>query len=266
MPSSDVSSHPLATSEIIRARGEDVVVSTRSYTVVSLYSGAGGLDLGFRTAGFDLVWATDSDPDAVESYKANLGDHIVYDELPKAGPPGDLRPDIVIGGPPCQGFSVIGRMNPSDPSSRHVYAFLDCVERLEPRAFCMENVKALATSSRWRRVRDALLQRGRELEYRLELLVLNAADYRVPQSRKRMFLVGIRGGSPLCPVRLTASRPPTARCASRGATSPRIATPASSSSTADGCSMSRCSCGTRPAAARISCPCASGSPRTTRAC
>ncbi len=75
----------------------------------------------------------------------------------------------------------------------------------------MENVKALGASPRWQPVRDALLQRARELEYEVELLLLNAADYGVPQARERMFLVGLRGGSPLCPVRRTAHRPPTVR-------------------------------------------------------
>ncbi len=186
-------------------------VAPASYTAVSLYAGAGGLDLGFSRAGFDLLWAIDSDRHAVSTYEANLGKHVIHGQLPKDGPPAGLRPDIVIGGPPCQGFSVIGRMDPDDPRSQHVHTFFDVVERLEPRAFCMENVRALAQAPRWEAVKDALLQRARELEYRVELMVLNAADYGVPQARQRMFLVGVQGASPLCPVPISKESQPTVR-------------------------------------------------------
>jgi DNA (cytosine-5)-methyltransferase 1 len=196
--------------EIVRADGHNAGVPSPTYTAVSLYAGAGGLDQGFSQAGFKLLWAIDSDRHAVETYKANLGEHVVCGELPEAGPPA-LRPDVVIGGPPCQGFSVIGRMDPDDPRSKHVHSFLDVVERLEPRAFCMENVKALAENPRWSQLRQALIQRARELEYQVELMVLNACDFGVPQARERMFLVGVRGGSPLCPVPTTKSKPLTVR-------------------------------------------------------
>lgn len=195
----------------VRADPHNAAMLPPTYTAISLYAGAGGLDRGFARAGFDLLWAIDSDPHAVETYKANLGGHIVLGELPSKSPPNDLAPDLVIGGPPCQGFSVIGRMDPDDPRSRHVHCFLDVVERFEPRAFCMENVKALALSDRWVPVRDALIQRAKELEYRVELVVLNASDYGVPQARERMFLIGIRGASPLCPVPTTKSDLPTVR-------------------------------------------------------
>jgi DNA (cytosine-5)-methyltransferase 1 len=92
-----------------------------------------------------------------------------------------------------------------------VHHYLDVVEQLEPRAFCMENVKALYASPRWQPVRDALLQRARELEYQVDLVLLNAADYGVPQARERMFLIGVRGGKPRCPVPTTKHDPPTVR-------------------------------------------------------
>ncbi|MET0306623.1 MAG: DNA cytosine methyltransferase [Solirubrobacterales bacterium] len=195
----------------VRGDSDNAAVPSPTYTAISLYAGAGGLDQGFSRAGFRVRWAIDSDRHAVKTYKANLGAHIVCGEMPGKAPPSDLRPDVVIGGPPCQGFSVIGRMDPEDPRSRHVHHFLDVVERLEPRAFCMENVKALAEADRWAWVRDALIRRAKELEYRVELMVLSAADYGVPQTRERMFLVGVRGGSPLCPVPTTKGEPPTVR-------------------------------------------------------
>jgi DNA (cytosine-5)-methyltransferase 1 len=183
----------------------------RDYRVISLYSGAGGLDAGFAFAGgFKLVYAIDSDPLAIDTYRANLGDHAVVGCLPESAPPADLRPDVVIGGPPCQGFSVAGRMDPRDARSNHVFTFLDQVQRLEPEAFVMENVKALGVNPRWAHIRRRIHERARGMGYTLELLVLNAADYGVPQARERMFLIGVQHGSPMCPAPLTKSRPKTA--------------------------------------------------------
>ena len=180
------------------------------YTAVSLYSGAGGLDLGFQRAGFDVQWAIDHDRFAVETYNANLDHRAVCGDVLEVSPPAGLRPDLVIGGPPCQGFSVIGRMDPSDPRSQHVDHFLDVVASYAPRAFVMENVKALAVAPRWAEVRERFLARATQLGYNRALLVLNALDYGVPQARERMFLVGLRDELPHAP-RPDAGAPPTVR-------------------------------------------------------
>lgn len=103
----------------------------------------------------------------------------------------------MIGGPPCQGFSVAGKMDPNDPRSRHVYDFLAMVERIQPKALVMENVKALAVNRRWRAIIDGICDKARELGYDVSLNVLNAADYGVPQARERMILIGTRQG--VCP-------------------------------------------------------------------
>lgn len=180
------------------------------HTAISLYSGAGGLDLGFAREGFELLWAADCDKWAVETYRANLGDHVVRATLPEGAElPTDSWPDVVIGGPPCQGFSVIGRMDPDDPRSRHVFSLIDAVAALRPRAFVLENVKALAVAPRWSAVRDELARRAKALGYETELLLLNAADYGVPQRRERMFLVGVGGMQPLCPTPTSKGSPPT---------------------------------------------------------
>lgn len=169
------------------------------------------MDLGFAQAGFALTWAIDSDARAVDTYRANLGHHAVCGALPLDAPPADAHPDVVIGGPPCQGFSVIGRMSPADTRSEHVFHYLDIVERLRPPAFVMENVKALATAPRWRIVRDALVARAQSLGYHTRLFVLNAAHFGVPQARERMFLIGVRDRAPIAPVAVTARQPPTVR-------------------------------------------------------
>ncbi len=188
-------------------------VNASAYTAVSLYSGAGGLDLGFSRAGFRIRWAIDTDPFAVKTYNANLEPCAVSGDVLSIDPPSSLQPTLVIGGPPCQGFSVIGRMDPDDPRSRHVDHFFDVVAHLRPRAFAMENVKALAESPRWAAVRERLLQRAAALGYERTLFVLNAQDFDVPQSRERMFLIGTRDASPECPVATTAGCPPSVRSA-----------------------------------------------------
>src|SRR5215218_1546398 len=195
----------------IRDDRHDAAVPPPSYSALSLYAGAGGLDLGFLEAGFEIVWAIDSDEQAVATYRANLGAHIACGELPGTAPPAELTPDVVIGGPPCQGFSVIGRMDPSDERSRHIFGFLDVVERHEPRAFVLENVKALAVSPRWATTRDALRRRAESLGYEVEVYVLNAADYGVPQGRERMFMVGMAETRPVCPPPSTRGHPVTVR-------------------------------------------------------
>ena len=130
--------------------------STTRPGFVSLYSGAGGLDLGFMAAGFVPMFANDINPRAMDTHRAVTG-MLGYSPVAVTGDLNEhLRdlPDpgsaaIVIGGPPCQGFSVAGHMDPADPRSRCVHDFLDVVDRLRPRAFVMENVKALAVNSRW---------------------------------------------------------------------------------------------------------------------
>lgn len=180
-------------------------------TVISLYSGAGGLDLGFINAGYEVVWANDADPFAVQTYNANVGEHAVCGDVLEVLTPA-ISTDVVIGGPPCQGFSVIGRMRSDDPRSRHVFHFLKVVEQLRPRAFVMENVKSLGANPRWEPLRAQLRDRAAGLGYTTGLMVLNAAHYGVPQARERMFFVGVADGpAPAAPATTTRDAPPTVR-------------------------------------------------------
>jgi DNA (cytosine-5)-methyltransferase 1 len=180
-------------------------------TAISLYSGAGGLDAGFARAGFEIAWANDNDRWACETYKRNLGDHIVFGDVLETAPPTGLRPTVVVGGPPCQGFSVIGKMDRDDPRSRHVFHLLDVAAAVDATAFVLENVKSLAASPRWEPIRAALKEHAESLGFTTRLFVLNAADFEVPQKRERMFLVGIRGAMPLVPTPVTHERHPTVR-------------------------------------------------------
>ncbi|AEE50939.1 DNA cytosine methyltransferase [Haliscomenobacter hydrossis] len=169
--------------------------------VVSLFSGAGGLDIGFRKAGFDIVWANDFDKNACASYSKNIGNHIrcgdinhYLDEI------SDIKNvDLVMGGPPCQGFSVAGKMDPKDPRSEHVWTFTKVVEILNPQAFVMENVKALGQLQKWEPLRVELLKRFRDLGYSVNYIVLNATDFDVPQARERVFFIGFKNNSQIIP-------------------------------------------------------------------
>jgi DNA (cytosine-5)-methyltransferase 1 len=180
-------------------------------SAISLYSGAGGLDCGFDKAGFSIKWAIDSDPWAVRTYNENLASSAVCGDVLTTDPPTGLNPDVIFGGPPCQGFSVIGRMDPGDPRSQHVEHFMKVVEDLRPKAFVMENVKALAENPRWAQVRDKLVSRAEQLGFEAEIFVLNASHYGVPQARERMFLIGIQGARPTRPAPTTEDNPPTVR-------------------------------------------------------
>ena len=197
-------------------------------TFVSLYSGAGGLDLGFAKAGFTPVFANDivedatathsrlseiSDPewaDAAKRFDGHMAiaadvrsiNHLLFEGMA----------DVVIGGPPCQGFSVAGRMDPEDPRSKHVFDFLGLVKKIKPRAFVMENVAALARNKRWADVIRSL-QDSAGASYQVELVVLNASHWGVAQARERMFLIGTPANGPMLdwPGPPTLSDPPTAR-------------------------------------------------------
>lgn len=161
---------------------------------ISLFCGAGGMDIGFTRAGFDVVWANDFDKNACATYEANFGPHVVCDDINDHIEA--LREyrgvDCVFGGPPCQGFSVAGNMDPNDERSKLVMSYMEVVKTVMPRTFVMENVKALGSLEKFRPVREELFKRSRELGYHTELLILNSKDFGVPQSRERMFLIGVK--------------------------------------------------------------------------
>ena len=165
---------------------------------ISLFSGAGGMDVGFENAGIKVVFANELVADAAETYRANHPDCIMVNDdinnvIDSLGKYEGI--DLVFGGPPCQGFSVAGKMDPDDDRSKLIFTFLDVVERVKPRAFVMENVKALGELSKWKDVRERYLKKASDLGYSCHYFVLNATDYGVPQKRERVFFIGIRGDS-----------------------------------------------------------------------
>lgn len=172
------------------------------FSVVSLFSGCGGLDLGFLQQGFRLEWASDIMPDAVRSYAHNVGSNVVRMDIAEVVPQDIPRCDVVVGGPPCQAFSLVGKRDPEDPRASLVEQYLRIIQCVHPKVFVMENVLGLrsARDASGRPVMPWLVDSFSRLGYDVTTFVLNAADYGVPQRRKRLFIVGSTVGRlPLCP-------------------------------------------------------------------
>ena len=171
--------------------------TTNDVETVSLFSGAGGLDIGAIHAGAKIIWANDMKKEACASYAHNIGEHIHQGDINTFIPSLSEYEgiDMVIGGPPCQGFSVAGKMDADDERSKLVWSYADVIETVRPRAFIMENVKALTVLDKWAEVRNKLIERFQSLGYAVNFCVVNACDYNVPQSRERVFFIGFKGNS-----------------------------------------------------------------------
>jgi len=164
-----------------------------SMRVIDLFCGAGGMTLGFVWAGFEPVFAVDNDKSCVETYNANFGGHATWDAIEniKAYP----EAEVIIGGPPCQGFSQLGKHLPNDPRNQLWRSFMMAVESVGPLAFVMENVPQLLKSEEYAEI----ARQARALGYDVQGHVLNAADYGVPQTRKRAIVIASRVGAPQFP-------------------------------------------------------------------
>jgi len=160
--------------------------------VVSLFSGAGGLDLGFRMAGHEIVWANDLYGDAVETYRKNIGNHIVCEDISKVDSTDIPDCDIVIGGFPCQGFSVANTKRHVGDERNELYKqLIRIIKAKNPKFFLAENVKGLTNLAKGE-VFKMILSDFTQMGYQVKYKVLNAADYGVPQTRQRVIIVGVR--------------------------------------------------------------------------
>lgn len=168
--------------------------------LIDLFAGCGGMTLGFRRAGFDPVLAVESDLHAAATYAANFGeDHVLWSDITEIDLSVVPKADVVIGGPPCQGFSNLGTRDPDDPRNRLWRDFIDVVVEAEPLVFVIENVDRFASSTEYVCLCDAV-DHGALSDYQLsETAVLNAADYGVPQRRRRAIVIGSRVGAPTLP-------------------------------------------------------------------
>jgi len=166
------------------------------FKYADLFCGAGGLSLGFRQAGYECVLAVDRDAAVVDTYSANFGDHVMQGEVSESLQLPDV--DVIIGGPPCQGFSSAGLRRPDDRRNTLVRTFARIIAANRPRAFVFENVEGFLTCAEGKRILD-LLEPVVEAGYRVHLRKINAANYGVPQHRKRVVAIGGLGFDPSFP-------------------------------------------------------------------
>jgi len=175
---------------------------TRRPTAICFFAGGGGMHLGLEHAGFNVILASDIERSSEETHKKNwpkipfiLGDirELSADKLLKLT--GGRSPDLIAGGPPCQGFSTLGDKLSSDPRNDLFEAYARLVDKLEPKCVLIENVKALSTMYKGRYLEN-IIKRFSGLGYAMFKTVLNAADYGVPQVRLRTFIFGTKLANP----------------------------------------------------------------------
>lgn len=176
-------------------------------TVVSLFAGCGGLDLGFKgdfsflgkdynKTGFEIIWANEINPAACKTYRKNISEDIIEGDINKCINRLPSYADVVIGGFPCQDISINGKMKGIEGNRSCMYlAIVEAVKRLKPKAFVAENVGSLLLSTHKKSL-DTILKDFASLGYKINCHLYNTADYGVPQTRERVFIVGTRPDIP----------------------------------------------------------------------
>ena len=163
--------------------------------IVSFFAGAGGLDLGFQKAGFNVIWANEYDKEIWETYEKNHP-HSILDRRSIVNIPTNEVPecDGIIGGPPCQSWSEAGTMKGiNDKRGQLFYDFIRILEAKQPKFFLAENVSGMLLGRHSEALNNIKeLFRNAGVGYELSFDMLNASDYNVPQDRKRIFFIGIR--------------------------------------------------------------------------
>lgn len=161
--------------------------------VIDLFSGAGGLSLGLKRAGYEVTACVEINRDAMETYSIHEPGAVHYNQDVRTVAFDKYRGavDLVVGGPPCQPFSIGGLRQASLDSRDMIPEFTRCLKEVQPEAFIMENVPGLLLK-RTRPYFDTVLARLAECGYHLNWGILNAVDYGVPQKRRRLFVLGSR--------------------------------------------------------------------------
>lgn len=164
-------------------------------TAVSIFAGCGGLDLGFIKAGFEILMSVDFFADAVETYKNNIGNHIICEDITKI-PDSEIPDnfDVLLGGFPCQGFSVANNKRSMEDKRNFLYLeLLRILKTKQPKIFVAENVKGILSMENGR-VIQMILDDFKEVGYNVTYKVMKASDYGVPQHRERVIIIGNRIG------------------------------------------------------------------------
>jgi DNA (cytosine-5)-methyltransferase 1 len=173
----------------------------KSWKVVDLFAGCGGLTQGLRDAAADagvdlqVVVAVEFDLPAAATYAANHGSHVFYGKIEDWVMLKDLpAADLIVGGPPCQGFSGLGKQDPNDPRNKLWKSYIKAVQRIQPRYFIMENVPQFKKSKEYAKLLKETRPKGALAGYELQDFVVNAHDHGTAQKRRRAIIVGRRQG------------------------------------------------------------------------
>ena len=176
---------------------ENIIALAKAHTIIDLFCGCGGLSLGFEMAGFNVELAIDNWEDALITYRHNHhgcktlnADLLHFDPKEVENLYGIHEVSVIIGGPPCQGFSVAGKRIIDDDRNKLYKSFVKFVAHFRPKAFVMENVPNILSIGKGA-VKDAIIRDFSELGYAISYKVLTASDYGVPQNRRRAIFVGL---------------------------------------------------------------------------
>ncbi len=165
-----------------------MVKLTDNPTVVDVFAGAGLLSHSFAEEGFSVVRAVELDRIAAATYAANLGEHVVCADVRDVEPTGPC--DVLVGGPPCQGFSTLGKRHRNDPRNLMSLEMVRWAAELDPKIVVIENVEAFLSNPVWGRLK----RRFEEMDYEVFSILLNAYDMGAPQMRSRSFTIASRAG------------------------------------------------------------------------
>lgn len=188
----------------IKIENMSMVGKKNNFKIIDLFAGVGGISSGFKKAGFEVVSANEYKPEIANTYiKNHLGTKMIINDITKVKSAellnGDKDIDVIVGGPPCQGFSMAGRRIRNsgaflnDPRNELFKEFIRVVKDIKPKVFVMENVAAML-NIHGGSVKNEIIEKFREIGYETKVEVLLAADYGVPQLRKRAVFIGNRIG------------------------------------------------------------------------
>ncbi len=160
--------------------------------IISLFSGAGGLDLGLVQSGHTVVWANDNDFDACETYRNNIGEHIVCDDIENIKINTIPDADVIAGGFPCQGFSMANKSRSIDDERNKLYKyFVKVVAIKKPKYFLAENVRGILSIEKGEAIKT-IVNDFKKIGYDVQYQLFNMANYGVPQTRQRVIISGTR--------------------------------------------------------------------------
>ena len=163
----------------------------REFTTVSLFCGAGGLDMGFERAGYKIIWANDFDYNACKTHRNWSKAHVVCGDISKVDYSAIPASDVILGGFPCQGFSLSGPRKIDDSRNVLYKHYVKLVRQNNPKAFIGENVKGLLTMGNGQII-DAIINDFAECGYDVYCKLVNAKNFGVPQDRERVVIIGFR--------------------------------------------------------------------------